>query len=421
MGAGERKQVFAEYVAQRKKREKEEEREKKKNAKDDFVAAVKNWEELKVSTRYRDVAEKFMDEDWFKLIDEEERDELFQDFMDEYEKNAKEDRRKKRKEYVEMVKKVYKDHEEITLQSRWRDVQDLLRENETFRWLSKLEALTSWEEWVTETEKEHLEKLSKAKFRHERTVRDKFRELLEEQHKDGRIKSTTAWRDVAKRIQDDERYIGMIATRGSTPHDLYDDFLEGLGERYKEDSKKIKKWAKAKGLVITSSSTFEWFNEQLKDEEGYAQVGEDNVQTLFDSLVAKAKEQDEDAEKSAKRNRKRFVELLQKTREVTAATTYEAAGKILGSNSAWEAVDEHTRRQCFDIFVGQLKIQSSSRKADGDSDEDDDRHRKDAKKRRKDPPEEEEPPRKAAKTKRRDERDDEDDELDKKKHKKQKR
>merc|ERR1712176_1344038 len=232
------------------------------------------------------------------------------------------------------------------------------------------------EERVTETEKEHLEKLSKAKFRHERTVRAKFRELLEEQHKDGRIKSTTAWRDVAKRIQDDERYVGMIATRGSTPHDLYDDFLEGLGERYKEDSKKMKKWAKAKGLVITSSSTFEWFNEQL---------------------------QDEDAEKSAKRNRKRFVELLQKTREVTAATTYEAAGKILGSNSAWEAVDEHTRRQCFDIFVGQLKIQSSSRKADGDSDEDDDR------------------PRKAAKTKRRDERDDEDDELDKKKHKKQKR
>merc|ERR1712232_1151202 len=53
--AGERKQVFAEYVAQRKKREKEEEREKKKHAKDDFVAAVKSWEDLKVTTRYRDV------------------------------------------------------------------------------------------------------------------------------------------------------------------------------------------------------------------------------------------------------------------------------------------------------------------------------------------------------------------------------
>merc|ERR1712178_530101 len=83
---------------------------------------------------------------------------------------------------------------------------------------------------------------------------------------------------------------------------------------------------------------------------------------------------------NAKKNRKRFVELLQKTREVTASTTYEQASKLLGSSSAWEAVDEHTRRQCFDIFVDQLKIQSASRKAeeggDGDSDgDDDDRHR----------------------------------------------
>merc|ERR1712151_1067983 len=102
-------------------------------------------------------------------------------------------------------------------------------------------------------------------------------ELLAEQQKAGRIKQTTAWRDVAKRIQDDERYIGVIATSGSTPHDLFDDFIDDLGERYKEDSKKIKKWAKAKGLCITSTSTFEWFNEQLKDEDGYSQVAEDNV------------------------------------------------------------------------------------------------------------------------------------------------
>ena len=34
--------------------------------------------------------------------------------------------------------------------------QDALRDNEHFKWLSKLEALTSWEEWVLETEKAEL-------------------------------------------------------------------------------------------------------------------------------------------------------------------------------------------------------------------------------------------------------------------------
>eukprot|EP00971_Amphidinium_carterae_P183789 3648326-Amphidinium_carterae.1 len=67
--------------------------------------------------------------------------------MDENEKKNKEERRKKRKEYVEQVKKVYSEMSNVTVTTRWREVQDLLRDNETFRWLSKLEALTSWEEW----------------------------------------------------------------------------------------------------------------------------------------------------------------------------------------------------------------------------------------------------------------------------------
>lgn len=224
----------------------------------------------------------------------------------------------------------------------------------------------------------------------------------------------------------------MIGTRGSTPHDLFDDFFEELDQKYKEDRSKIHKMAKAKGLVITSTSTYEWFHEQLKDEEGYTGIPEEHRTGVFESLVQKAKEQDQDVEKSAKKNRKRFVELLQKTREVTARTTYEQANGLLGSNSAWSAVDEQTRKQCFDIFVGQLKIQSESKNdaggddddEDGDDDEDDGRRRKDngKKKKRKDEPEEEEKPKKkvAKKKDREPEEDVEDEPEPPKKHRKKK-
>merc|ERR1712187_835166 len=86
-------------------------------------------------------------------------------------------------------------------------------------------------------------------------------------------------------------------------------------------------------------------------------------------MGTKAKEQDEDVEKNAKKNRKKFVELLQKTREVTATTTYEMATKLLGSSPAWDSVDEQTRRQCFDIFVDQWKIQSEARRAEDEEDD----------------------------------------------------
>merc|ERR1711862_864636 len=81
--AGQRKQVFAEWVSSSKKREKEEEREKKKRAKDDFIAALTEWKDLKMNTCYREAAVQFMDEEWFKMIEEDDRDDIFQDLMDD--------------------------------------------------------------------------------------------------------------------------------------------------------------------------------------------------------------------------------------------------------------------------------------------------------------------------------------------------
>merc|ERR1712039_210796 len=105
--AGERKQVFAEYQQAAKKREQEEAREKKKRAKDDYLEALAEWEGLKPTSRYKDAAVDLQDKDFWTLVDEDERDELFQDFMDEQEKKIKDDRRKKRKEQVEILNKVY--------------------------------------------------------------------------------------------------------------------------------------------------------------------------------------------------------------------------------------------------------------------------------------------------------------------------
>merc|ERR1712125_3136 len=57
--AGERKQVFAEYLTQSKKREMEREREKRKRAQDDMIEALKEWKDLKPASRYRDLPRHF--------------------------------------------------------------------------------------------------------------------------------------------------------------------------------------------------------------------------------------------------------------------------------------------------------------------------------------------------------------------------
>mmetsp|Transcript_21153 Transcript_21153/g.39761 ORF Transcript_21153/g.39761 Transcript_21153/m.39761 type:complete len:577 (+) Transcript_21153:51-1781(+) len=415
--AGERKQSFAEYITQSKKREKEEEREKKKRSKDKFTDALAAWKDLKLTTRYKDAAEAFYNEEWFKLLEEDERVEVFDDFMDEHEKKAKDDRRKKRKEFVEKVKEAYTSDEKITVLSRWRDVQDALRDNEYFKWLSKLEALTSWEEWVLDTEKAELKEKTKAKYRAERKNRDEFRDLLDKHFRDGKINSQTFWGDYCEEqdVVKDSRYTALIAQPGSTPHDLFDDFIENLENKYTQDKAKLKKLAKSKGLTITQSSTWEWFKGELKEEQVFKDISEEHCKSAFESLVSKAKEVEEDADKVAKKNRKKFVELLQKSREITAKTSYEKAAKLLGSSPAWEAMEDATRRQCFDIFVDQLKIQSGS-KDDGKEEEEEEevttkkkekkKETKATKKRKQEDEEEKEekePPKKAKKKKEEDE------------------
>ena len=60
------------------------------------MECLQEWKEVTPTTRYRDCAEAFYEKDFWKLIEEGERDELFQDFMDEFEKKAKDERRKQR-------------------------------------------------------------------------------------------------------------------------------------------------------------------------------------------------------------------------------------------------------------------------------------------------------------------------------------
>merc|ERR1719507_1417456 len=75
-----------------------------------------------------------------------------------------------------------------------------------------------------------------------------------------------------------------------------------------------------------------------------------------DGATAKATANDGSAseEKDAEKNRMQFVDLLLKTREVSAGTTYDEARGLLSNNDAWHAVDESTRRECFEIFVEHL-------------------------------------------------------------------
>lgn len=52
--------------------------------------------------------------------------------------------------------------------------------------------------------------------------------------------------------------------------------------------------------------------------------------------------------------RTNFVELLLQTRQIDHDTPYEDAAKMMKDSEDWNALDESTRKECYEIFVGHL-------------------------------------------------------------------
>merc|ERR1740139_505178 len=74
--------------------------------------------------------------------------------------------------------------------------------------------------------------------------------------------------------------------------------------------------------------------------------------------------------------RLKFVELILKTKEVSAGTSYEDAKKLLGHSPHWHAVDESTRKECLEIFVEHLSRDQGSKKKEKKKGKDKDKKKK---------------------------------------------
>jgi hypothetical protein len=83
-----------------------------------------------------------------------------------------------------------------------------------------------------------------------------------------------------------------------------------------------------------------------------------------------------DQEADAEAARKKFVELLLQTREISGTTTYQQAEKLLSSDPAWSGCDAPTRKECFHIFVDHLGDTSSKKKDKKKKDKDKDKGKK---------------------------------------------
>lgn len=231
----DRKAAFEKYAVEVRLQEKDRAKERIEKLRKDFATMLRSHPEIKHYTRWKTARPIIAAETIFRSAsDDEERRQLFEDYIIELKKANIERETVTRKSAMDDLVEILKSLD-LEPYTRWSEAQGIIQSNqrfqgdEKFKTLSKSDMLTAFENHIKILEKtfnDARQQQKTLKTRRERQNRDRFVALLAELKLDNKIKAGTKWSQIHPVIANDERYISMLGQSGSTPIDLFWDSVE---------------------------------------------------------------------------------------------------------------------------------------------------------------------------------------------------
>ena len=231
----DRKAAFEKYAIEVRLQDKEKAKERIEKLRTDFATMLRSHPEIKHYTRWKTARPIIKGETIFRSTDnDDERRQLFEDYIIELKKANAEREAVTRKAALEELVEILKglDLEPYT---RWSEAQSIIQSNQQFqgdqkfKTLSKSDMLNAFESHIKSLEKtlnDTKQQQKNSKSRRERQHRDHFLALLHELKTNNKIKAGTKWSHIHPVIMEDDRYIAMLGQTGSTPLDLFWDLVE---------------------------------------------------------------------------------------------------------------------------------------------------------------------------------------------------
>lgn len=363
----ERKAAFVQWQEARRERVDEEERKKLRQVKVGFLSMLKECDELTSRTRYGRVAQLFeRDARWQALDDELEREELFEEYSLSLERKEKVERAARRKERMGAFKALL-DERHVGVRAQWRKVQQQLEDEPAFRALEKIDRLSVFEEHIRELEakaEQEKQRDKEAQRRHDRRKRDAFRAELQRLNDGGALSLRSEWRDVMGGLMATDAYRGCCEQQGSTPAELFEDFVEQLSETFGAQRKAVRAalGAAADGAAPTEQTTTAEFEAVVRaaDAQGLAAVPASAVAMVLEELQMELADKRREEEKRAARKRQAARETFTNTLRglmgatLSASTTWDDAAKVMEGKPFAQALDEAERKSAFAELVASL-------------------------------------------------------------------
>ncbi|KAF9157388.1 PRP40 pre-mRNA processing factor 40 [Actinomortierella ambigua] len=384
----ERKAAFQAYVEEQRIAEQEEAKAKEQKLRADFLALLETSGKVTHASRYSTIKQQFADEAAFTAFGDDDRlrQSVFSTLIDDLTRKEKELARQRRREGMTKLTALLKATPEITYATRWAAAQELymarpdFQRDEVLRSLNKVDQLSVFEEHIKVLERDYEHQRERKRLlrrRTERKRREGFRALLGEFRGEGKVNARTEWSQVYPAFKDNVRYQDILGQPGSTPQELFWDLIEDLDEKLYQDRKVVQEVLKAIDCEIVPETTFEEFYAKLQTEEKIQAIRKEDIQLIFDQLLAKAahhaKEEKRRQERIARKKAEAFRYMLKHLDPpVTLETTWEEVKAKAESKPEFNTFDNDAqRKEIFDRYLERLKERNDSDDEDGSILEDD--------------------------------------------------
>lgn len=363
----DKKQLFNEYIKECKIKEREEEKQKRLKLKENFRKMLEEDEELNnklysnnsnniqseddyninfsiENINYFDFISKYSTDLRFRAIDESEREELFEDYIDDIlfkEQNKRQlnfFEKKIKLNFIDYLEYKYKDFSDFKKmfntnnsdgrKIRWKYITEELfandndlksskvqsnlnirkylnfKDNEYLNNKEKLELAKIYYDYITKLYKEEINTVKKNKEIEGFKNRESFKLMMQEDIMNEIVNYKTNWSNYAKILKDryydnnDKRYFNLIGQSGSKPRDIFGDYINLLKIEFKKNKEIIKEIINKYNLKFDSFNnnnnkeidlSFNDFNNMFCVYEEYNQIKHYNKNLLYKYILSKLK------------------------------------------------------------------------------------------------------------------------------------
>jgi len=299
-----RKQAFIQYVNEFKERMDKNKRENRRRQIDEFFEMLDQVNEINVLSKYHDCHRFFSSDRRYIQLDEKDREELFQDYMDELLRKELKRRQEHSKRKIDSLIKLFQSNG-VTSATKFEDAKEKFKNNAMFTSADKLDHLKAFTEYMKKRIDDEDDDDYKMKIRQERKNREAYTELMEELVKEKKITYNSHWKEVVQLIKDDTRYHKLLLQSGSKPVDIFYDYQSREKDNFQEHKIKFKTLLKTKSVKLGANISKEDFNKNLSEHEEYSTLPDYAKDLLYDYYIHKVGNKNKSSKKSVSQDSKR--------------------------------------------------------------------------------------------------------------------